>query len=145
MLCWKRIAILLPDFHACFSVTGIPFPRSYPAALRQRWPVSFLCVARFAGFFVSDHFRDATKLMQVRLICCMSNVIKIRPDAAEMLRNIADLMDDGSIASEDCTLIVGTDVFHAGDVDDETAATHAIFNMTMGIQKLMRPVIDEGF
>jgi len=72
------------------------------------------------------------------------NVIQLKPcaHAATALRNIADMMDDGEITAEECTVIAGTDVFHCGEFDDGRAAANAIFNMTMGIQKLMRPVIE---
>lgn len=74
----------------------------------------------------------------------MSNVIQIKPcaNAATALRNIADMMEDGEITSQECTVIAGIDVFHCGGLDDARAAESAIFNMTMGIQKLMKPIID---
>ena len=72
------------------------------------------------------------------------NVIQIKPcaNASTALRNIADMMDSGEITADECTVIAGLDVFHCGEFDDGTAAANAIFNMTMGIQKLMRPVIE---
>lgn len=73
----------------------------------------------------------------------MNNVIQIRPcaNASIALRNIADAMDRGEFASDEVTIIAGADIFHCGQVSDERAAEQAIFNMTMGIHKLMRPVI----
>lgn len=74
-----------------------------------------------------------------------SNVIQLRPsdNAALALRSIADLIEEGELANE-CTVIVGTDIFHCGESlgGPGRAAEAAIFNMTMGIHKLMRPVID---
>jgi len=72
------------------------------------------------------------------------NITQIKPcaNASVALRNIADMMESGIISATECTLIAGTKVFHVGTFDDERAAESAIFNMTMGIQKLMKPVID---
>lgn len=72
------------------------------------------------------------------------NIRQIKPcsNAVVALRNIADMMEDGEIEATECTVIAGTDVFHVGVMDDGRAAESAIFNMTMGIQKLMRPVIE---
>lgn len=72
----------------------------------------------------------------------MGNVIQLRPNlsAAESLRNIADMMDSGEIANDECTLIAGTEVFHCGQVHDDQAAANAVFNMTYGISKLMQTV-----
>ena len=75
----------------------------------------------------------------------MNEVIQVKPNvnAAISLRNIADMMDSGEIPADECTVIAGTEVFHCGVFDDGRAAESAIFNMTMGIQKLMRPVINK--
>lgn len=73
-----------------------------------------------------------------------AEIIQLKPcaNAPQALRNIAAMMESGEIEDAECTIIAGTDIFHCGEYDDADAATHAIFNMTMGIQKLMRPVID---
>ena len=72
-----------------------------------------------------------------------NNVIQLRPcgDASTALRNIADQMDSGEISATECTVIADTDVFHCGETDDGRAAEQAIFNMTMGIHKLMYAVV----
>ena len=74
----------------------------------------------------------------------MGNVIQIKPSgsAADSLRNIAAMIDDGELANE-CTVIVGTEVFHVGELDDGRAAEQAIFNMTAGIHKLMKAVHED--
>jgi hypothetical protein len=74
----------------------------------------------------------------------VSNVITLRPKAsvADALRNIADEFDSGERDGQEVTLIIGLEVFHIGCSDDKEAAANAIFNMTLGIQKLMRPVVD---
>lgn len=76
----------------------------------------------------------------------MGNVIHLRPcaNASVALRNIADMMESGEIASDNCTVIAGTNVFQCGSFDDEEAVKNAIFDMNLGIQILMRPVIDAG-
>lgn len=74
----------------------------------------------------------------------MENVIQLKPcaNAAVALRNIADMMESGEITSDECTVIAGTNVFHCGEIDDGRAAESAIFNMTLGIQKLMSAVVE---
>lgn len=73
-----------------------------------------------------------------------SNVIQLKPcgNAALALRNIADQMESGEIVATECTIIVGLDVFHCGEFDDGRSAESAVFNMTMGLQKLMKPVLE---
>ncbi len=68
-----------------------------------------------------------------------SEPVQLKPcaNAAIALRNIADKMESGEIAADECTVIAGIDVFHCGVFDDGDATKSAIFNMTMGIQKLM--------
>ena len=69
----------------------------------------------------------------------MNNIMQLKPcaNASLALRNIADGMDSGEIAADECTVIAGTEIFHCGEFDDSRAAESAIFNMTMGIHKLM--------
>jgi hypothetical protein len=74
----------------------------------------------------------------------VSNVITLRPKAsvADALRNIADEFDGGERDGQEVTLIIGFDVFHLGCEDNKAAAANAVFNMTLGIQTIMRPVVD---
>ena len=58
-------------------------------------------------------------------------------DVSTALRNIADGIDEGKFEDTGCTVICGTDVFYCGNVDDNTAATEAIWDMTFGIHRLM--------
>ena len=71
----------------------------------------------------------------------MNNVIKLYPsqDAAECLREIAEKIDSGELENQ-ATLIIGADVWHVGEVNEERAAEAAVFNMTLGIHKLMNPI-----
>lgn len=73
-----------------------------------------------------------------------NNVITLYPcgDIAESLRNIADGIEEGEFSDECCTLIIGGDVFSLGFVDNAKAAESAIFDMTLGIHKLMRAATD---
>ena len=70
------------------------------------------------------------------------NIIKLFPNQSisEGLRNIADDIDAGNLPDDGCTLIIGTEVFHLGSVSDEQAGADAVFNMTLGIHKLMKPI-----
>lgn len=74
-----------------------------------------------------------------------SEVIQLKPctNIALALRNIAEQIDNGELICEDMTIIAGTKVFHLGTFDDGRAAESAIFNMTLGIQKLMKPVLQD--
>lgn len=72
----------------------------------------------------------------------MSNIIEMFPSSniADTLRDIADKIDSDELEFENITLIGGTEVFQIGDVNDEDAAENAIFNMNVGIHKLMTAI-----
>ncbi|MEE9459634.1 MAG: hypothetical protein V3V84_07725 [Candidatus Bathyarchaeia archaeon] len=72
-------------------------------------------------------------------------IVSIIPsiNIADTLRRIAEDIDDGDISADNCTLIIGTEVYHLGPVCDDVAARDAVFNMTMGIHKLMTPIFDD--
>ena len=76
----------------------------------------------------------------------MGKVVNLKPvkDAPAMLRRVADRMEQGEISRDDCTLIVDGDVYHFGEMDDETAAQAAIFNMNYGIAKMMAAAVREN-
>jgi len=69
-------------------------------------------------------------------------VVPLRPlqDIPNGLRNIADKIEaaiqDGSKV-QCLTLICGEEIFHLGTIDDAQAAANAIFDMTLGIHKMM--------
>ena len=73
-----------------------------------------------------------------------AEIILLKPcgDAATSLRNIADMIDSGEITATECTVIAGLEVFHCGETNDARAVESAVFNMTFGVHKLMRPVIE---
>ena len=73
----------------------------------------------------------------------MSNVIQLFPlmDIANGLRAIADNIDDSEC--ESCTVVLGTEVYHLGTIDDITAASNAIWDMTYGIHKLMSAALEQ--
>ena len=72
-------------------------------------------------------------------------VVKLFRDqsVSDGLRNIANYVDSGELPSDNCTIIIGTEVIHLGNVSDEQAAADAIFNMTLGTHKLMKAIFDE--
>lgn len=76
----------------------------------------------------------------------MSNVIQLRPsaDVATALRNIADAYERGEFGVEECTVIIGRKVFHAGCVNDAQAAANTVFDCNLAIHKLMCAVFDHG-
>lgn len=69
----------------------------------------------------------------------MTNVVQLFPtaDAPTVLRSIASGIENGEYPETDCTVILGSRIFHAGTVDDGEAAMEAVWNMTYGIHKLM--------
>lgn len=69
----------------------------------------------------------------------MTNVVQLFPtaDAPTILRSIASAIESGEYPKTDCTVILGSRIFHAGTVDDAEAAQEAVWNMTYGIHKLM--------
>lgn len=75
----------------------------------------------------------------------MSNIIPIKlcANAPDTLRMIADQMENGKFDTTSVTVIAGTEVFQCGEINDGRAAESAVFNMTMGLHKLMRPIFEE--
>ena len=62
---------------------------------------------------------------------------------ADGLRNIADEIDNGSHPDESCTIVIGTDVYHCDRGPDTQAGADAVFNLTLGIHKLMKAIFDD--
>jgi len=71
-------------------------------------------------------------------------VLQIKPCAniSIGLKNIVEQIESGDIEGDDCTLIIGDQVFHLGMFDDSESAVRAIWNMTYGINKLMSTTIE---
>lgn len=68
------------------------------------------------------------------------NVVLLHPASSVSvgLRNIADAIDRGEYAYEkDCTLVMGTEVFQLGEIDDSRAAVNAVWDLTYAVHKLM--------
>lgn len=74
----------------------------------------------------------------------MDNVtlIKASIDIPTALRNIADGIESGDFVGDNCTVIIGKDVFHSGDFNEALAIVNAVWNMTFGIHKLMAAFSD---
>lgn len=65
----------------------------------------------------------------------------LNPVAA--LRNIADEIEAGNLIADEVTVIAGTEIFQlGGSMKIDLAAQAAIFAMTFGIHKLMRPATE---
>lgn len=63
---------------------------------------------------------------------------------ATLLRSIADAIDNGTCEDEDCTVVIGNEVFHAGGDTLEEVARRTIWNLTRGIHKL-NYLVDKEF
>lgn len=76
----------------------------------------------------------------------MGDIINIKPNLSvpQGLRNIADSVERGEFEASDCTIVIGTRIFHLGCFDDNEAAANTLFDLTLGIQLLMKPVVDDA-
>lgn len=68
--------------------------------------------------------------------------IKACADVVATLRRIADDIESGDIEVDGVTIIAGSRIYHCGQVDDGRAAVNAVFDMTVGLALMMRPVTD---
>jgi len=69
----------------------------------------------------------------------MSNINHMKEPIADIptgLRNIADSVESGEFKGE-CTVVIGTELFHLGTPSDKQALKEALLNLQYGIQKLM--------
>lgn len=74
------------------------------------------------------------------------NVTPIKPsiNVAETLRRIAEYIERGEFEGMSCTMVLDSQhVFSFGKdrVDDGRATSEAVFDMTIGIHKLVHPVM----
>ena len=60
------------------------------------------------------------------------------------LREIADQYEAGAYGADPVTLVIGREVFHLGTRGDEAAAVNAVFDLQLGIHKLMRAALNEN-
>ena len=60
---------------------------------------------------------------------------------SDALRNIADQYDAGEYGDDPATLVIGREVFHIGTRGDDKAAVNAVFDLQIGIHKLMAAVL----
>lgn len=72
----------------------------------------------------------------------MAEIVKLYRSAPEMLRSIADAMDDGWISDDECTLVTGQEIYHCGGSDNLVAA-RAVFNLQFGISKMMAAALED--
>lgn len=74
----------------------------------------------------------------------MGDVVNLATPVSEGLRNIADRIDEDCFDSSDATVVLGSgEIFHLGPVSDERAAVDAVFNLNLGIFKLMNAGIGQ--
>ena len=57
-------------------------------------------------------------------------------DIPEELRSIADQIESGEIEGDDCTVVIDREVFHLSSQSPELSVCQAVFNMSLGINKL---------
>lgn len=70
-----------------------------------------------------------------------SKVVALHPcaDIVTGLRNIIDGIERGDyeMGGATCTIVMGTNVFHLGDIRNDIGVTNAVWNLNMGLHKLM--------
>ena len=69
-----------------------------------------------------------------------AKLIHLQPASAsvpEALRNIADQYEAGEYGDDPATIVIGREVFHIGTRGDDKAAVNAVFDLQIGIHKLM--------
>lgn len=62
---------------------------------------------------------------------------------SKTLRYIADSVDKGELEG-DATIVIGTKIFHVGQVHSDQAVKEAIWDMTYAIHKLMSYGLDSA-
>jgi len=74
----------------------------------------------------------------------MSKIINLFGDnTVDALQSIADAIEDGDLPNNPATLIIGTEVFRTGNEPLEQSVANAVFDMNLGIHKLMRPIFED--
>jgi len=58
-------------------------------------------------------------------------------DVEAGLKQLLIAIDADVYENEQCTIIIGNDVFHFGGITEHESKTEAVSNMTFGIHKLM--------
>lgn len=74
-----------------------------------------------------------------------AKIIHIQPQTASVpdaLRNIAEQYEAGDYGEEPATIVIGREVFHIGTRGNDKAAANAVFDMQLGIHKLMAAAIE---
>ncbi len=69
-----------------------------------------------------------------------AKIIHIQPASASVpdaLRNIADQYEAGDYADDPVTIVIGREGFHIGTRGDDNMAVNAVFDLQLGIHKLM--------
>ena len=76
-----------------------------------------------------------------------AKLIHLQPSSASVpdgLRNIADQYEAGDYGDEPATIVIGREVFHIGTRGDDKAAVNAVFDLQLGIHKLMAAAIGDS-
>lgn len=74
-----------------------------------------------------------------------AKIIHIQPASASVpdaLRNIADQYESGDYGDDPATIVIGREVFHIGTRGDDKAAVNAVFDLQLGIHKLMAAALE---
>jgi hypothetical protein len=64
----------------------------------------------------------------------MNNITQLYPanDIPTALRNIAEAYERGELSGDDCTIIMGDDVFILGQVPEKNIVERIVFNLRLG-------------
>lgn len=69
-----------------------------------------------------------------------SNVVKLKPSAADQLRLLADQIEAGDYPCDGVTIIAGREVFRCSGESEVQAASSVVFDCTWAISKLMEAI-----
>lgn len=69
-----------------------------------------------------------------------SNVVKLKPSAADQLRFLANQIEAGDYPCDGVTIIAGREVFRCSEESDAQATSSVVFDCTLAISKLMEAI-----
>lgn len=74
-----------------------------------------------------------------------NNVVPIteNSDVIEGLRGIIKQINSGEIKPKNCTLVINSYVYHLGDVGDQESIRNAVFNLNVGLQRILEIALDD--
>lgn len=75
-----------------------------------------------------------------------NNIVPIteNSDICEGLNGIIEKIKSGEIKTTNCTLVISSYVYHLGDVGNLGATKNAVFNLNLGLQRILEIALDDA-